>query len=251
MDVLHERTCDMDNSHERTCVICLDGPLKDDPLHLIACGCKTAWFHRACQMRWMTNTPVAIQQLKCPTCKRSVPMQYQYAYHASFGEAQQRLQRIFFLISAECLLALSLWGQYKYSTGHDLPETLFIPAHSLLLLHMPNMLHSQYDILNAMKYVICKNGLQVVYLCMYMYRHTGLHPIFTIPNHVQMLIVIGFLHLFAFGIRIAESRFGRRVPLVDPLGPFVIGYDTLYVDTLRAAETPPNTPKRNKSRGSL
>ena len=225
---------------EERCIICLDAPLQENPLLLLACGCKTAWFHRSCQISWMIHVSYP---LKCPTCKRLVPMHLHYAYHPSFGQAQHKLRMIFLLGAAESLLAMTLWGQYKFQTGIDIPETLLIPIQSILLLNLPRILHSQYDILTAINHVCYKNAFQILYLVFYHLRR-GWYSHLNIPNHTIILIFLGCMHILVFGLQILESRYVRYAPPIDPLTPFLVGYDTIYVRQLDFIEPPPNTSER-------
>ena len=224
---------------ERSCLICLDGPQEENPIYLLSCGCKTAWFHRSCQMNWMSHI-TSQYPLKCPTCKREVPMHLHYAFHQSFGLAQRKLYVITFLCAAESFLALSLWFQYTFETGMQLPETLLIPTQSLILFYLPMIVHSEYDLLRAMKHVYYKNGIQVIYLIFYYFRR-GWYNILSLPNHITFLVCMGLLHIVFFGAQILESRYSRRVQYIHPLTPFLVGYDTVYADMLTVKTTTNST----------
>lgn len=228
---------------EERCIICLDAPLQENPLLLLACGCKTAWFHRSCQISWMIHVSYP---LKCPTCKRLVPLALHYAYHPSFGKAQQKLRMIFLLGVAESFLAISLWGQYKIQTGMNVPELFILPIQSILLLNLPLILHSQYDILTAINHVCYKNAFQILYLVFYHSRR-GLYPFLNIPNTANILILLGFLHTLIFFMQILESRYGRHLQAINPLTPFLVGYDTIYANQLDFIEPPPDTTERPRS----
>ena len=124
---------------ERVCLICLDGPQVNNPIHLLACGCQTSWFHRSCQISWIEHTSSEDFPLKCPTCKRYIQTQLHYEYHPSFGKAQQLLQYCTFLVAAESFLAVCLFSQYTIATGMDLPEVILIPCQSILLFYLPTL----------------------------------------------------------------------------------------------------------------
>jgi hypothetical protein len=228
---------------ERTCLICLDGPQEENPIYLLSCGCKISWFHRSCQMNWMSHLH-SQYPLRCPTCKREVPMHLHYAFDPSFGLQQRKLRMITFLGAAESFLAISLWSQYYFETNLQLPETLLIPIQSLLLLYLPLMIHSEYDTITAMKHVYYKNGIQVIYLVFYYFRR-GFYNIYSLPNHITFLVFIGFLHTLIFGAQILESRYARRIQPINPLTPFLIGGDTIYADVLTVVKTTTDSTKVN------
>jgi hypothetical protein len=236
---------------ERTCLICLDGPQPENPLRLLKCGCKTAWFHRSCQMSWIEHNPLSHLPITCPTCKRPVQIQLHYEFHPSFGEAQRQLRNCSMLVAAESFLAICLWFQYTMGTGMDLPEVLLIPCQSIILFYLPNLLHSEYDIMTTMKHVYYKNAIQVLYILFYHFRLRFSSPLM-IPAHSFFLVFMGMLHISGQAGMILYSRYTNQTLIRDPFLPLAVSYDTVYVDTLYFVEPPPDPPKRvmrkNRSR---
>lgn len=225
---------------ERTCLICLDGPQVENPLYLLNCGCKTSWFHRSCQMSWIEHNPLSHLPITCPTCKRPIQIQLFYEFDPSFGEAQRQLRLCSALVAAESFLAVCLWFQYTTATGMDLPEVLLIPCQSILLFYLPNILHSEYDIMTSMKHVFYKNAIQVFYILFYQLRskYSASH---LIPAHVFFLVFMGMLHIVGQAGMILISRYNHSDRVRDPFFPLAVGYDTVYVDTLYFVEPPANS----------
>lgn len=83
------------------CCICLEPALKRNPLYLIGCGCKVAWFHKECQDNWVTYSQANIP-LICPTCRQAVPLTYNYSfsYHTGIPQKALWLTSIVFFIES-------------------------------------------------------------------------------------------------------------------------------------------------------
>jgi hypothetical protein len=83
------------------CCICLEPPLKRNPLYLIGCGCKAAWFHKECQDKWIHYNQADIP-LSCPTCRRPVPLTYTYSFSYEVGLSQKAMliTSLFFFIES-------------------------------------------------------------------------------------------------------------------------------------------------------
>ncbi len=191
----------------------------------------------------MTHSSFTQESLICPTCKRPIPITNHYAYDSSFGNPQKKLRLITCLGAAEGFLAMTFWIHYKMQVGTDLPETLLIPIQSIVLFNLPMILHSQFDVLTAMNHVCYKNAIQVGYFIYTFFLKRSWFHAFSIQNHVNMLIFLGFAQIIFFALQILESRFGHNRPIVEPLTPFVVGFDTIYADKLDFVETSTNTMK--------
>ena len=83
------------------CCICLEPAVKRNPLYLIGCGCKLAWFHKECQDKWVYHTQANIP-LSCPTCRQVVPLTYNYSfsYHTGIPQKALWLTSIIFFIES-------------------------------------------------------------------------------------------------------------------------------------------------------
>jgi hypothetical protein len=64
--------------------------MKKNPLYLIGCGCKIAWFHKECQDKWLSHSQADIP-LSCPTCRQVVPLTYTYSFSYDTGMPQKAL----------------------------------------------------------------------------------------------------------------------------------------------------------------
>lgn len=87
------------------CCICLEPPLKKNPLYLIGCGCKVAWFHKECQDKWVFHSQENIP-LSCPTCRRPVPLSYTYSFSYNAGLSQKALWITSFIFFIESMMNL-------------------------------------------------------------------------------------------------------------------------------------------------
>lgn len=83
------------------CCICLEPAVKRNPLYLIGCGCKIAWFHKECQDKWVYHSQANIP-LSCPTCRQVVPLTYNYSfsYHTGIPQKALWLTSIVFFIES-------------------------------------------------------------------------------------------------------------------------------------------------------
>ena len=72
------------------CCICLDSSHIQNPLQLLACGCKASLFHQSCENQWLSSIS-AEKVPTCPICRRQPAMKINYCFSYSAGEAQQFL----------------------------------------------------------------------------------------------------------------------------------------------------------------
>jgi hypothetical protein len=111
---------------EKTCIICLGD---SSPLHLLACGCRVAWFHSDCESRWLSSMNVFPPS--CPVCRRTVKYKIIYSFAWSTGIHQKHLWHVanlFFLESSfSSFLALADGGS----------RALLIPLQSSFILLYP------------------------------------------------------------------------------------------------------------------
>jgi hypothetical protein len=105
------------------CCICLEPPLKKNPLYLIGCGCKAAWFHKECQDKWLTHSQANIP-LICPTCRRPVPLTYNYSFSYDTGLPQKALMITSFIFLIESMMNI-YYTQYTMITQSS--TVMFFP----------------------------------------------------------------------------------------------------------------------------
>ena len=148
---------------DRSCLICLEGARKDDPISLLTCGCKTSWFHKGCEELWLTHIEHTLTQYnnpKCPTCKREVGIQAKYAYFFPRGTNQKYLYNTLLLIGSECFLSI-------YLTIFYAKEAWLIPTQSVCIVLLPVLFRTDKDLLFGLHNVRIKSLLQVVYMLYY------------------------------------------------------------------------------------
>lgn len=105
------------------CCICLEPPLKKNPLYLIGCGCKVAWFHKECQDKWLAHSQANIP-LSCPTCRRPVPLTYNYSFSYDTGPPQKALWLTSFIFFIESMM--NLYNQ-RYTMIAQSSIVIFFP----------------------------------------------------------------------------------------------------------------------------
>jgi hypothetical protein len=97
--------------------------MKKNPLYLIGCGCKVAWFHKECQDKWVYHSQADIP-LSCPTCRQLVPLTYIYSFSYEVGLPQKALWITSFLFFIESTLNLYYT---KYTMIVQSSTMLFFP----------------------------------------------------------------------------------------------------------------------------
>ena len=115
---------------EDTCIICLDPPLPNSPLLLLACGCKISWFHRPCELRWLSTCQSPIS---CPVCKRIVPLDTNYCFHPKAGPVQSIFWNVILFTPFEFLI----WN--------------ILPVQTVLFICIPFMIKSE----QSLEFFIC------------------------------------------------------------------------------------------------
>lgn len=111
-----------------SCVICLEEPEEGNPLYLLACGCRVAWFHCSCEYAWLSQQRMFPYQ--CPTCRRITPMITNYSFSYWAGDDQKYFVHTLATCGAYTLyFTISSFTQYKhlYSLGLQEIAILTLP----------------------------------------------------------------------------------------------------------------------------
>jgi hypothetical protein len=203
-----------------TCCICLEPPLKKNPLYLIGCGCKLAWFHKECQDKWITHSQADIP-LNCPTCRQVVPLTYNYGFSYYTGPPQKALWLTSFIFFIESMMNL-YYTQYTMITQ------------SSIILFFPFILSSSY---NWEYFLLC---YRIKLLSEYMYYIITPITLYNI-NHIIYYRNLFILYLlFQYFADIRKKR-------AHILEPYVISAD-IYNKEIMLAKPVPSTLKPTRRR---
>jgi hypothetical protein len=203
----------------KSCVICLDSPKDNDPLYLLACGCKTSWFHELCKNNWLSHQQSYI--LHCPTCRRFVPMKTNYSFHWKAGPEQTYLVNTLILYFGEVFFSISL----QYS---GVSYAFTIPLESTLILCLPFMFYTEKDIFFYLNHIRARS----IFLCGYLltsflFFQKNLNAnIIIIPSILQTILLL-ITHL------------QQQVPTrhINPLFPFAISREVILAAKCSALTT--------------
>jgi hypothetical protein len=170
---------------EDICLICLEPPLPNSPLLLLACGCKVSWFHESCEIRFLETCQIPI---RCPVCKRMVPLDTNYSFHIRAGP----IQRVFWNII--------LFTPFEFLIWH------ILPVQTVLFFCIPYMIKTEYSLDFFLLHAYIK---QLIVLSTYF-----------IDFKLQTIILFFscFHVLLVFMAQIQAWPAGHR----DPLEPFAI-----------------------------
>jgi hypothetical protein len=207
-----------------TCIICLDTPQIENPLYLLACGCKIGWFHDECKNNWLTHAGQQSVTLHCPACRQLVSLKTNYCFDWRAGPEQNYLAYTLLLYIGEWVLSTSLWysgAEYAYILG----------LQSTLILCLPFMFYTNKNIFFYLNHIRGRS----VYICLYIlinilffnrYIHTDPQKTFfhlSVPGGFQTLLLL-LTHC---------QREVIRVP-TDPLFPFAISREVLLASKCSA-----------------
>ena len=203
-----------------TCCICLEPPLKKNPLYLIGCGCKIAWFHKECQDKWLSHSQADIP-LSCPTCRQVVPLTYNYSFSYHTGPPQQALWFTSLLFTIESLVNL-YYTQY----------TMIAQSSTMIL--FPFMLSSTRN--------------WEFFLLSYRLRLLGeyIYVIIFPSNDYNIQNIIYYRHFFIVYL-LFQYFADIRKKRAHILEPYVISAD-VYNKEIMLAKPVPSTLKRTRRR---
>lgn len=227
------------NDEERTCIICLESPLENQPLQLLTCGCRTSWFHPSCEKTWIQHIHPIDFPPKCPTCRREVDFMFQYSFRFQDGLNQKYLWWTSSIFGIEVCIAsvLSLDG---FHTGW------ILPAQTMLIVSIPFFIQSRHDLLYFLHHLRYRYFSLTVSWLIHLYKFQKL--LFVYPDTtVNLLVFFGALHVLCLLIQEIGNYCSHDHYRIDPFISFVVGYDLLHKEVLPFRKTPSSTLKGNKT----
>jgi hypothetical protein len=217
-----------------TCVICLEEATEEQPLYLIACGCRGSWFHPSCEDSWISNHQH--MPYSCPICRRYVPMLTNYSFSFWAGEEQQRLLLTLLAFTMNTLGLLYL----SYSVY---PYFYVLPIQQGLILIFPLLVPSWNTL---------------AYYTFHVRTHVCVTSFFLSLGFLQSVekrepiysgtLMIGYLHiLVVYILYVQESQMPAVLPPRDPFEPYAISREIIHSGFL-IAQPPANPREGNKPR---
>lgn len=226
---------------ERTCIICLDSPQQGKPLFLLHCGCRTAWFHEACETIWMEHLHMA--EPKCPTCRRSIQLRLKYSFAYQDGINQRYLWWIASLFCCELFMCV------MFSTDKLLHQTWYLPTQTIIIVSLPLIVPSRYDILYFLHQLRYRYFAFSLSWFIHVFKYKKLLSLYP-DDTLNLLIVIGFIHMLGLVLQEIHNYYSYDHYRIDPFISFVTGYNLLHRDTLHFRQSPPIPLKVLPSRRS-
>ena len=215
-----------------SCVICLEEPEEGNPLFLLACGCRVAWFHRSCEYAWVSQQHIFPYQ--CPTCRRITPMITNYSFSYWAGEDQKYLVHTLAACGAYTLyFTICSFTQYTHLYSLGLQE--------IAILTLPFILPSWNDL----SYYLFHIRFHLLSTS-FVYSLAFLGPVEKREPIYFYSVLVGYIHLSVLYIVFLHEWQNRPSFLIrqDPLNPYAISREVLHVDLITKA--PPNTREGNK-----
>ncbi len=227
------------NEEERTCVICLDGPLEDRPIHLLQCGCRTAWFHSSCETIWIQHLQPEDFPPKCPTCRREVQLRLQYSFRFHAGVNQKFFWWVFSLIGADMFMAFVL-------SLNELYQAWYLPSHSLLILSLPYVFSSRHDLIYFLHHVRYRYLAFAASWFIHIFKYKKMYTIFP-DNTLNFLIFASTIHVISLLCQEIHNYCSYDHYRIDPNIGFVTGYICLHSETLLFRKGPSVSLERDKT----
>jgi len=202
------------------CCICLDSASSANPLFLLACGCKSGWFHTPCEYQWMNSID---ESPTCPTCRRDVAMKINYSFSFYAGEHQEMLWKVFalFLFEASISSYLSFY----------LEHILIFPLQSVSIAICPFIIRSEHTLHNYL-------------LCVYA-RYISIFAYIVFENNIYIsvrpLIALSYVYIFFIYLYTIKNR---NLEYNHPLTPYMISKEISHVQSI--TKTPPSSAKSHK-----
>ncbi len=210
----------------QTCLICLDSPQDKNPLHLLSCGCKTAWFHSTCADMWLSHIPLADYPPECPTCKRYVMLKIKYSFQFKDGINQKYLWFTLSLFPAELLFALNLFFQIHSENNY----ALYIPCQSICLFTIPFIIRSKHNMNFFLHNYRFKVFFEVLIILFNVLKNKSNSYLF-VDNYVTMIVLLNFAHFICLFLLHVNDRWNGSYEYMDLYLPYVKGYEFEYVET--------------------
>ena len=186
------------------CCICLSTADIQNPLQLLACGCKASWFHQTCENQWLSSMS-AEQSPTCPICRRQPAMKINYCFSYSAGDAQK-----------------FLWHTLYSAALFEIPLLLYTRRitpilQSSALILFPAVIPCHRDI----QFFLLNYRLRLIldiFLCYFLLYD---------PTDISMLITYRYVHLAMIPI-VTYSKNS-----VFPLFPYAISREIVHSHSFR------------------
>lgn len=194
------------------CLICLDGPKRNNPLRLLDCGCSTPWLHTSCEKEFVSFY-LHCNSFICTVCKRHFKYNIVYSFNPSHGKNQQDLFFTFILFCFEVI----------YSTYYN---NILLPLISIFLCSIPFFINPCDTIFYFFYQLKIK---YLINLSVFLYNLLFIDGILIFdPFHNKDLInsffLFGILHL-TFVLIVSVYFPGRET---DPFSPFILMKNLSY-----------------------
>jgi hypothetical protein len=215
---------------ESECIICLEPPLPQNPIFLLACGCKVGWFHDSCKNRWI-DFQTDFDVLRCPACRRPVPMKINYCFDWRAGPEQYYLSTTSVLLGCEVILSCSLVFSGVQYAG-------FIPLQSVLIFCLPFMFPNKNSIFFYLNHIRARAAYYGLYILFHMFiLHISVHE-----KPWRTYYHILFPGLFQCVLLLLTHCQNPPYPYRNPLFPFAISREVILV----ATQSAPLATERNE-----
>jgi hypothetical protein len=222
---------------DRTCIICLDSPQQGNPLFLLHCGCRTAWFHESCETNWMEHLHTT--EPKCPTCRRDIQFHFKYSFAYQDGLNQRYLWWIASLFFCELVMCT------MFSVEHLLHQAWYLPSQSILIVSFPLILSSKNDILYYLHHLRYRYLVFLMSWFIHVFKYKKLLSLYP-DNTLNLLIFSGFLHIIGLVLQEIHNYCSHDHYRIQPFIAFITGYTFIHCDVLHFRQSPPIALKGNK-----
>ncbi len=230
-----------DSSEDIVCCICLAEPREKNPLFLISCGCKGAWFHTECENNWIDwgGNP-----LLCPVCRRIRLVKKYYGFHWSIGEIQHYYCRCILMSGIEFFF-------YTYESLTGVQHAIAVPAITLLFLLLPFIFRTQ----KPYSYYIANTHLHNFYS---IFSYAAANVLvktknlskYEYPLLMNITIIMSSIHLVYIMMDFLITC-AMREKAPDCFHEFIISRDIVHVNILRITESAPDSRESDEGGGSL
>jgi hypothetical protein len=204
---------------QKSCIICLDD---SSPLFLIACGCRVAWFHPACETEWLSRTSFPPS---CPICRRIVKYKILYSWAWNTGAPQKQLWNTLYIILFEiivsCLLA---FGSQSYMS-------LALPFQSSTILLTPFFIQTKHHYSFFILIYNLKIIIMASYIFLYIFLFSTDFNFFFVDVPQKFILFSSIYSLCFFFTQLSERNHETFIP-VNPWAPFIVGRHLLHSDSV-------------------
>jgi hypothetical protein len=196
-----------DPNNTIVCMICIDNPSKENPIYLLSCGCKQSWFHESCKNLWISKTE---HPLCCPICKRKIQMKWNYCFSYFAGPYQKQLWHC----------AICFFFEFLYAIYYNFYS---LPIFTISTLSMPFMISSP----RTLRFFV--NTVQLKY---FIHSFYFIYVLLLEKNILNINLNFLFYSSIIQYLVVCINQMNDKRPSVDPLIPYAISCDVIYVSLL-------------------